>query len=110
MSKFTKDELHALKKLGDAVKAKDANIDIAHIADYLWTWTDNMCKTIRRIMDDEMNKTNAETYEEAAKKAYPKAKAEFEKVYKSLQNEVNKRLKLGYELQLKTLEMLKNQK
>lgn len=105
MAKFTKEELSSLKKIGDAIKTKDA--DIEHIADYLWTWNDGA--HARQIMQEEYRKASktAKTREEAIEIAYEKAKVELAKVYRALQAEIDKKLKNGYAVQLRELEAQK---
>lgn len=110
MAKFTKDELHGLLSIADTAKAKDADVDVKHVADYLWTWEKDNATIARQIMNEEYHKAakaGAKNREEAIKIAYEKAKIELAKVYKALQAEVDKKLKNGYAVQLRELEAQK---
>ena len=110
MAKFTKDELHGLKTISDAVKTKDAEFDVKHTSDYLWTWDSNDGRIGRQIAHEAYQaaiKAGAKTKEEAIKKAYPIAKSMLEKAYKELQSEVGRKLRAGYNVQLREIEQLK---
>ena len=100
--------------MDEAIKMCDAkvhdNVDIEHIADYLWTWVSGR-DVARELFDEGLDKYSGPHDPEHKKEAYEFARkyaaSELNKVYSKLKSVVEKRLKEGFETNKRLIDSYK---
>lgn len=99
------------KTMDKAIKICDAaNVDIDHVASYLWTWEDGddvVSQLFNEGLDKYPGPHTAEHKNSAYKFAAEYASKELDKVYSKLKSAVDKKLKSGYEKSKQNLNSLK---
>lgn len=102
-----------IAKCFEDVKVKDAAFgasDLDHAADYLWSWVDGK---IADTIDNKVSNSVIPDYragkitaEEARKKIESMALKELDNFYSQLRSSVERRLKVGYDVNVKRIKEL----